>query len=269
MKICWEWYKNNNKDIFLIGFHFITFHRISVHVALFELTSFEISENRSTWISISSIVDCQLSNFEMKIFQNIAKPSEAKKNINDNFYFLWNSFLQRLSKMITKSLPQQSFFYIISIEKRSKRFGMNWYENENECRNELDCWFLILFDFRTKLSQNGNVCWCKWRKRRHGYMENTFNTIPFPFPFPSKYSLVGCHGDGGTVSRNNVRTTIFQLLRNRRKWRQIPTSNFIRFYCRTALHYTVASVDWNLRKRLQNLEGNQNDCAISSRIRMK
>ena len=71
-----------------------------------------------------SIVDCRLSNFEMKSFQNIAKPSEAKKNINDNFYFLWNSFLQRLSKMITKSLPQQSFFYIISIEKRRKRFGM-------------------------------------------------------------------------------------------------------------------------------------------------
>ena len=46
---------------------------------------------------------------------------------------------------------------------------------------------------------------------------HSFNTIPFPFPFPSKYSLVGCHGDGGTVSRNNVRTTIFQLLRNRRK----------------------------------------------------
>jgi hypothetical protein len=121
-----------------------------------------------------SIVDCWLSNFDMKSFQNIAKPSEAKKNINDNFYFLWNSFLQRLSKMITKSLPQQSFCHIISIEKRSKRFGMNWHENENECRNELDCWFLILFDFRTKLSQNGNVCWCKWRKRRHRYMENTF-----------------------------------------------------------------------------------------------
>ena len=31
-----------------------------------------------------------------------------------------------------------------------------------------------------------------------------------PIPFPSKYSLVGCHGDGGTVSRNNVRTITFQ-----------------------------------------------------------
>ena len=42
---------------------------------------------------------------------------------------------------------------------------------------------------------------------------HSFNTIPFPFPFPfpSKYSLVGCHGDGGTVSRNNVRTTIFHI----------------------------------------------------------
>ena len=85
---------------------------------------------------------------------------------------------------------------------------------------------------------------------------HSFNTIPFPFPFPSKYSLVGCHGDGGTVSRNNVRTTILLLL-----------------YC-AVLYFTIdrntaASVDRNIRKRLRNLEGNQINCAISSRIRMK
>ena len=94
-----------------------------------------------------SIVDCWLSNFDMKSFQNIAKPSEAKKNINDNFYFLWNSFLQRLSKMITKSLPEQSFFHIISIEKRRKRFGMKMkMKMKIEMNSIVDFWYCSIFE---------------------------------------------------------------------------------------------------------------------------
>jgi len=202
----------------------------------------------------------------MKIFQNIAKPSEAKKNINDNFYFLWNSFLQRLSKMITKSLPQQSFFYIISIEKRRKRFGMKMKMKMNvEMNSIVDFWYCSIFE--RSCHKTGMFVDASEENADMDTWNNTFNTIPFPCP--SKYSLVGCHGDGGTVSRNNVRTTIFQLLRNRRKWRKIPTNNFICFYC-TVLHYTKASVvDRNIRKRLRNFEENQNDCAKSSRIRMK
>ena len=173
-------------------------------------------------------LDSRLSNFDMKLFQNIEKPSEAKKNINDNFYFLWNSFLQRLSKMITKSLPQQSFFYIISIEKRRKRFGMKM-KMKIEMNSIVDFWYCSNFErscHKTGMfvdASEENADMDTWKI-------HSFNTIPFPFPFPSKYSLVGCHGDGGTVSRNNVRTTIFQLLRNRRKWRKIPTNNFIRYH---------------------------------------
>ena len=118
-------------------------------------------------------LDSRLLNFDMKIFQNIAKPSEAKKNINDNFYFLWNSFLQRLSKMITESLPQQSFFDIISIEKRRKRFGMKMKMKMNvEINSIVDFWYCSNFE-RSCHKTGMFVKECKWRKRRHGYMKKT------------------------------------------------------------------------------------------------
>jgi len=99
---------------------------------------------------------------------------------------------------------------------------------------------LIFVRFSNEVFTKRKYLWCKWRKRRHGYTKNTFNTIPFYFHRNIRYSI-GCHGDGGTVSRNNVRTTIFQLLRNRRKWRKIPTNNFISFaiIATVYLHYLV------------------------------
>ena len=43
-------------------------------------------------------------------------------------------------------------------------------------------------------------------------MEKFYHSIQFyPIPFPSKYSLIVWHGNEGTVSKNNVRTTIFQI----------------------------------------------------------
>ncbi len=133
-----------------------------------------------------SIVDSRLSNFEIKCFQNIAKPSEAKKNINDNFYFLWNSFLQRLSKMITKSLPQQSFFYIISIEKRRKRFGMKM-KMKIEMNSIVDFWYCSIFE-RSCHKTGMFVDASEENKDMDTWKIHSFNTIPFPFP--SKYSLL-------------------------------------------------------------------------------
>ena len=134
-------------------------------------------ENQSARLSI---VDCWLS--KLKIFQNIAKPSEAKKNINDNFYFLWNSFLQRLSKMITKSLPQQSF-YIISIEKRRKRFGMKMtikMKMNVEMDSIVDFWYCSIFErscHKTGMfvdASEENADMDTWKI-------HSFNTIPFHF----------------------------------------------------------------------------------------
>ena len=120
----------------------------------------------------------------MKCFQNIAKPSEAKKNINDNFYFLWNSFLQRLSKMITKSLPQQSF-YIISIEKRRKRFGMKMkMKMKVEMNSIVDFWYCSIFE----RSFHKTEIFVMQVKKTQTWIHGKYIQY-YSIPFPSKYSL--------------------------------------------------------------------------------
>ena len=127
--------------------------------------------------------------------------------------------------MITKSLTEQSFFYIISIEKRRKRFGIKMkMKMKREMNSIIDFWYCSIFErscHKTGMlvdasEENEDMDTCK------------IHSILFYFHRNIRYSI-GCHGDGGTVSRNNVRTTIFQLLRNRRKWSKIPTNNLISF----------------------------------------
>ena len=123
-------------------------------------------------------LDCRLSNFEMKIFQNIDKPSEAKKNINDDLYFLWNSFLQNLPRMITKS------FYSISIEKRRKRFGMKMkMKMKVEMNSIVDFRYCSIFE--RSCHKTGMFLDASEENADMDTWKNKFNTILFP----SKYSL--------------------------------------------------------------------------------
>ena len=46
-------------------------------------------------------------------------------------------------------------------------------------------------------------------KKTQTWIHGKIHSILFYFDRDIRYS-VGCHGDGGTVSRNNVRSTIFQ-----------------------------------------------------------
>jgi hypothetical protein len=195
----------------------------------------KIFENWSTWKSISSIVDCRLSNFEMKCFQNIAKPSEAKKYINDNFYFLWNSFLQRLSKMITKSLPQQSFFYIISIEKRRKRFGMKMkmkmkMKMNVEMNSIVAIWYCSIFErscHKTGMfvdASEENADMDTWENTFIQYYSISISIEIFASRVPWRWRY--CKSK--QCSNDNFPTFTISFT-SHWKWRKIPTNNFISF----------------------------------------
>ena len=101
------------------------------------------------------------------------------------FIFFETLSYKDFSKLITKSLPQQSFFYIISIEKHRKRFAMKLKMKMNiEMNSIVDFWYCSIFERSFHKTEIFVIHVKKTQTWIHEKYIQYYSIL-----FPSKYSL--------------------------------------------------------------------------------